>query len=110
MQQLLSGLQALGDKHVVNDADNFELVDVIGQGSFGTAELRRVSGSDGSSDGSFLVIKRVPLRIICEGHAGLVGLLLGEVRNGAAMHHKYIIQLFGAYISEKTRSLCLLLQ
>ena len=59
---------------------------VLGLGSFGQAELRRVSDSDGVSDGSFVVVKRVPLQTL--GEWG-VGALVGEVINGAAMRHRH---------------------
>ena len=56
-----TALEGCGDTHIVDDAEDFELVEVLGRGTFGQAELRRVAGSDGSSDGSFIVVKRVQL-------------------------------------------------
>ena len=61
IEEISVALDACGDMHIVDDADSFELVEVLGQGSFGAAELRRVPRSDGASEGSFIVVKRVPL-------------------------------------------------
>ena len=104
--EIRAALVDSGDTHIVDDAEDFELVEVLGRGSFGQAELRRVSGSDGSSDGSFIVVKRVPLQSMS---AWYVKALISEVTNGALMRHPNIVRLYGAYISEQSE-LCMALQ
>ena len=106
VREIRSALERAGDMQIVDDAEKFELVEVLGIGTFGQAELRRVADSDGASDGSFIVIKRVPLQKLSDW---AIGALVGEVTNGAAMRHPHIVQLFGAYLSRRNE-LCLALQ
>ena len=106
VKEIRAALEASGDTYIVDDAEDFELVEVLGLGSFGQAELRRVSNSDGASDGSFIVIKRVPLQALNEW---AVGALMREVTNGASMRHRHIVSLYGAYLSERSE-LCMALQ
>ena len=90
----------------MDEAEGFELVQLLGQGTFGQAELRRVPRSDGASDGSFIVVKRVPFQNMNEWN---VATLLGEVSNGATMRHHFIVRMYGAYISRRSE-LCIVLQ
>lgn len=106
IEEITSALDACGDVHIVDDADRFELVEVLGQGSFGAAELRRVPRSDGSSDGSFIVIKRVPLNALS---GWTLGALVGEVNNGAKLRHRFMVRQYGAYLSRRSE-LCMVLQ
>ena len=81
MQEIRNALDQCGDTHIVDEAERFELVEVLGQGASGQAELRRVPKSDGESANSFIVVKRVPLRSM---GAWNVAALSSEVVNGAA--------------------------
>ena len=51
VQALRSGLQELGDVNLVDDLEHSELVDTLGEGGFGVAELRRVPGNEDRSAG-----------------------------------------------------------
>lgn len=94
-----------GDVAIVDEAESFEMVSVLGKGSFGTAELRRVPGSDGASEGSFVVLKRVVLK-----RGVPAKLLVGEVMNGAAMRHRHIVRTYGAYLSASPDTLVLAME
>lgn len=106
LKEIRLALEGSGDSHIVDDAEDFELVEVLGTGTFGQAELRRVPDSDGTSNTSFIVIKRVPLQTLTDWS---VSALVGEVTNGAAMRHRYIVRLYGAYLSRRNE-LCMALQ
>ena len=110
VQALRSGLQELGDVNLVDDLEHSELVDTLGEGGFGVAELRRVPGNEDRSAGAsphFFVVKRVRLRTVREWQ---VKHLLQEVRNGAAMRHPHIVCTYGAYLAERSRSFCLVIE
>ena len=106
VKEIHDALTRAGDTYIVDDAEEFELVEVLGLGTFGQAELRKTPGAGGNSDASFVVIKRVPLQKLSEWS---VGALVGEVTNGAAMRHRHIVQLHGAYTSRRNE-LCMVLQ
>ena len=101
-----SALDKAGDIHIVDDAEEFELVEVLGLGTFGQAELRRVDDSDGASAASFIVIKRVPLQKLSDWS---LASSVSEMTNGAKMRHPNIVQFYGAYLSKRSE-LCLALQ
>lgn len=96
-----------GDVELADHAERFELVSMLGKGSFGTAELRRVPGSDGASESAFVVLKRVQLRSTSKLS---VKLLIGEVMNGATMRHQHIVRTYGAYLTEGPDALVLAMQ
>ena len=106
VSEIAKALEACGDVHIVSDAEGFELVEVLGHGSFGQAELRRLPRTDGASDGSFVVVKRVPLHTMGVWN---VAALVSEITNGAAMRHRFIVRLYGAYLSARSE-LCMVLQ
>ena len=104
--KIRAALAAHGDTHIVDEAEGFELVQVLGQGTFGQAELRRVPRTNGASEGSFIVVKRVPFRKMDEWS---IGSLLSEVTNGSNMRHRFIVRMYGAYLSRQSE-LCIALQ
>ena len=106
VREIRYALDRAGDTQIVDDAEEFELVEVLGMGTFGQAELRRVADSDGVGEASFIVIKRVPLQKLSDW---AISALVGEVTNGATMRHRHIVQLYGAYLSRRS-DLCLALQ
>ena len=101
-----SAQEALGDSHMVEDAENFELTEILGRGRFVQVELRRVPCSDGASEDSFVVLKRVPLSSFS---ALSINALVQETADCAAIRHRFIVALHGAYISAKSE-LCMVLQ
>ena len=74
-----------GDTHIVDDAEDWEVLEVLGMGTFGQAELRRSFDPEFSDD--FVVIKRVPVKSLSDW---AVGALMSELVNGMAMHHQHI--------------------
>ena len=106
VQLLRSGLLQCGDAHIVDDAEQFELVDVLGKGGFGLAELRGMDSMCGEAPMLF-VVKRVSLRGIARWQ---IKHLLQEISNGAAMRHPHIVRTYGAYLAERTSDFCFVIQ
>ena len=51
-----------GDMHIVDDAEDWEVLEVLGMGTLGQAELRRSFDPEFADD--FVVIKRVPVKAL----------------------------------------------
>ena len=93
-----------GDMHIVDDAEDWEVLEVLGMGTFGQAELRRSFDPEFADD--FVVIKRVPVKALSDW---AVGALMSELVNGMAMHHEHIVRMYGAYLSDRGE-VCMALQ